>query len=108
VTSTATVEVVATPTALSITPARQSVVAGSTVRYAADVLDQFGQPMASTPPVSWHATKGWIDSNGVYTAPRTPGQYTVGAQVGSLLANVLVTVLAPDRRTPRRGGYVPS
>jgi regulation of enolase protein 1 (concanavalin A-like superfamily) len=108
VTSTVTVQVVATPAALRVTPAGQSVVAGSTLRYAVQVLDQFDQPIASPTPVSWHATKGWIDFNGVYTAPRTPGQYLVGAQVGTLSANVPVTVLAPDRRTPARAGYIPS
>jgi hypothetical protein len=106
VTSTVTVQVVATPTALRVTPPGASVVAGSTLRYGVEVLDQFGQPMTSARAVTWSATSGSVDANGLYTAPLLPGQYQVRADSGVLSASVPVTVLATDRRTSKRTGYV--
>jgi hypothetical protein len=106
VVSTVTVQVAATPTALRVAPADGSVRASAKRRFTADVLDQFGQPVAPAPAVTWYATAGSVDADGVYTAPRAAGRYLVGAEFGSLSAYVAVTVVDPSRRTPPRSAYV--
>jgi hypothetical protein len=89
-----------------VAPADGRVRPSATRRFTADVLDQFGQPVAPAPAVTWYATAGSVDGDGVYTAPRTAGRYLVGAECGSLSAYVPVTVVDPSRRTPPRSAYV--
>jgi hypothetical protein len=60
-----------------------------------EARDRDGKPVA----VRWEATGGSIDSNGVYTAGKTPGRYTVtatGIDNPDLTATVTVTVVELD------------
>lgn len=60
-----------------------------------EARDRDGKPVA----VRWTATGGSIDSNGVYTAGKTPGRYTVtatGIENPELTATVTVIVVELD------------
>jgi hypothetical protein len=78
---------------LEVTPAGAQVAAGGTQSYTALLV---GQP---TTAVTWSASGGSIDANGVYTAGNVPGTYAVQATSTantSLTASATVTVLAPQ------------
>ncbi len=59
--------------AVSTSPASSSLLTGGTQQFTASVSG------ASNTGVTWSATSGTISSTGFYTAPGTPGTYTVTA-----------------------------
>ena len=100
VTSDVTVQVVSTPTTLGVTPADPVVGTGEELQFAADLLDQFGEPLAAAPPPYWSASGGYVDEAGLYRAPTTPGQYVVVAEAGGFARFVNVTVVRTDVTAP--------
>ena len=93
--SNLTAQVIQTASAISVTAATTSVAANTTDQFTAGNLDQFGNPMAGTPTVTWSIVSGGgsISSTGLLTAPRTSGTVTVRATTpGGLFANSTVTV----------------
>jgi len=76
-TATATVTVY-NPAAVvvSVVPATATLTTGGTLTFAATVANAPGQG------VTWSASGGAITAGGVYTAPATPGTYTVTATSG--------------------------
>ena len=100
VTSDVAVQVVATATSLRVTPAGPVADAGSTVQFAAAVLDQFGAPVLPAPEVLWEASDGTITPAGAYAVPAAPGEYYVGAQAGGMFEMITLTALAVDATPP--------
>lgn len=87
VSSTATITV--KPVTVNLSPAAQTVPAGSTIQfsYSADYGD-----------LNWTATAGTVSPLGVYTPPAAPGTYTVTATSSvnsSYFARATVTVVSP-------------
>ena len=73
-TASATVNVyTAAAVAVSVTPTTKTLITGGTVTFAAIVTN------APSQAVTWTASSGTITSGGVYTAPATPGTYTITA-----------------------------
>src|SRR5208337_4358577 len=52
-TDTLTVQVVATLTSITVTPASNTLENEATQQFAASALDQFGQPLANAPGIDW-------------------------------------------------------
>ena len=100
VTSTVTVQVVATATTLRVGPAPAVVGTGGELQFTADVLDQFTNPVVPAPLVLWGASGGDVSASGLFRAPAEPGQYMVAAQVGALTEVLDVTVVPSDTTAP--------
>jgi hypothetical protein len=94
---TLVVSVIATPTALAMSPTTATVVVGATQTFSAVLSDQFGQPILAT--VSWNCTgAGNIDPNGVFTAGASAGYATLTAQSGDLQSQA--TIYVTDNTPP--------
>jgi hypothetical protein len=103
VTSTVNVTVNAVLTAVSVTPAAATLEPGGTFSFSSAALDQFGQPMATAPAMTWTASGGGtVSSAGVFTAgASTGGPFDVTATCGTLSAKAAVTIsAAPMDQTP--------
>ena len=98
--SSVSVQVVPTATALRVSPAGPMVAAGQTLQMSAALVDQFGQPVIPAPVVNWYAESGTIDGNGLFTAPSTPGRYRVAADGGGFMEIVEVDVVEVDLTAP--------
>jgi hypothetical protein len=93
-TAAATVAVYA-PASVTVTvsPATKTLLAGASVTFTAAVAN------APSNAVTWSATGGTITSSGAYTAPATPGTYTVTATstwAGTTPGTATVTVKSLD------------
>ncbi len=95
-TSSVTVVVAQTPTALTVSPATATVTTGQTQQFAAAVSDQFGSPIAGA-PVTWSvpSAAGSVSAGGLFAAGVTAGTYTVTATGGTATGSAAVTVAAP-------------
>ena len=60
VTSSVPVEVVATPTTVTVNPTAIALPVATKARFTAAVADQFGLPMATQPPVQWSVEGGGV------------------------------------------------
>lgn len=85
-TSSLLVRVLPEAASISIMPSSASLPFGSSVSFAATLLDQFGNPMAQQPAFfNWSATGGGvIDEVGVFMATQPGENYAVVASTGSL------------------------
>lgn len=99
VSANVSVTVAQTATNISVTPGTASVAAGAKQQFAAKVLDQFHNPLASQPTLTWSASGGSVTTTGLFTAPSTSGSYTISAKSGSLTGTATATVQANS------GGY---
>lgn len=85
------VTVVPTATGLVMTPATVTIADGATRIFVANVVDQFGQPLAEQPTIAWSLTGlGTIDAGGVYQAPAT-GSGTDTISVSASVAGATLT-----------------
>jgi len=95
VTSSATVNVNQTFTAITVSPASASVNVGTTQQFTASASDQFGTALSTQPLFSWTVSGGgMISASGLFTAGSgAGGPYIVTASSGgkSRTANVTVT-----------------
>jgi parallel beta-helix repeat protein len=92
-----------TPSDLSIVvlPGAADLEPSQTTRFFADVRDADGRPL--TRAVTWEATGGSIDANGIYVAGAADGDYTVRAWSGSeWFASALIRIRkrSPTNPTP--------
>jgi hypothetical protein len=93
-----TVEVVATPEKIEVTPSFAVVKGNGSHKFAAKTLDQFGQPFASAVAFSWSTgSAGELGSDGTFTARGVPGTFSVIASQGALRGAGAVRV---DTRAP--------
>jgi hypothetical protein len=86
-----------TLTSIVLTPGDPSVAHSNTYQLAAVALDQFGNPMATQPSLTWAVTggsgNGTVTSGGLYTAPSSgAGPFTVTATASSIAGSATVTV----------------
>jgi hypothetical protein len=91
--TTATVTVEQTPTALALTPATATVSSRATQQFTAAVTDQFGKSI-SNPAVIWASSGlGSVSTTGLYTAPAAgAGSATITATSGSVANTAAVTI----------------
>ena len=106
-TQTVTFVVNQTPTSITAQPLSATITAGTTQQFLAAVNDQFGDPLATQPTITWTKTSGTgtITAGGLYTAPNAPGSALLSATGDGLTtAGVNVTVV---RRSSDRcdGGF---
>ncbi|HYE07011.1 MAG TPA: immunoglobulin domain-containing protein [Planctomycetota bacterium] len=94
VTSSIPVSVAATLSAVAVTPASASVVAGGTRAFAASARDQFAAALATQPAFTWTASGGGtISTAGLFTAGATAGgPFTVTAATGGKSGTAAITV----------------
>ena len=92
--TTATVTVVQTPTALSLSPTTATVVDRATKQFAATVTDQFGMAI-SNPAVTWTSSGlGSVSTTGLYAAPASgTGSAMVTATSASAAKTADVTIV---------------
>jgi hypothetical protein len=96
---------------LSLTPQAVSVDVGSTQQFTVSATLSTGETVAS-PAVTWVATGGTVDGNGIYTAGTVPGLYAVTATCacGLVAASDVTVALAPPPPSGPRpnepAGYV--
>ncbi|MFN2384611.1 MAG: nitrous oxide reductase family maturation protein NosD [Gemmatimonadota bacterium] len=93
----------ATPEVVSVNvvPGVAALEASDSLRFFADIRDQSGR--AITTPVSWQATGGTINGQGVYVAGAAPGEYEVRAiSIGQLIgaARIRIEALRNPRPVP--------
>jgi MYXO-CTERM domain-containing protein len=101
-TSAVTVTVVATASAVTVSPQMAAVTAGQTQQFTADVADQFGAPLLPPPAIAWSvAGGGAVDMGGLFTAGVTPGgPFTLTAGAGAVQGTASITVMAAPDTTP--------
>ncbi|MEO6753646.1 MAG: S8 family serine peptidase [Chthoniobacteraceae bacterium] len=94
-TATDTVDVVVDPvaTSVAVTPPTVTIGYGGTQAFGASVLDQFSDPLAVQPAVTWSASGGGsISAGGTFTAQTVGGPYTISATSGTISGTASVTV----------------
>ena len=101
VTSTVNVTVNQTLTAISVSPATATVTSGATRQFAAQGLDQFGNPLATQPAFTWSVGTGagTVTSSGLYTAPATSGSATVQAAASGVVGSASVAITSSSSQT---------
>lgn len=105
-TSSVDVTVNQTLTSVSVSPSSAGLNPGATQQFTATALDQFNDPLATQPTITWSLdplSAGTIDANGLYTAPNFSGQATVRATANLLYsstASVTITNSPPAIVTP--------
>ncbi|MBD3239377.1 MAG: hypothetical protein GF331_02240 [Chitinivibrionales bacterium] len=94
-TVTCTVRGAPVASALSLSPAEAVVTVGGTLTLTATVLDQFGDPMAPQPSVTWSVSPldGTSISGGVLTAGQTLGTATVTAAAAGFTETAQVEIV---------------
>jgi hypothetical protein len=93
-TSDVTVTVNQTLTSIVISPGSVTVSPGASQQFTAQARDQFGNPLAVQPGMTWSVPSGGgtISTAGLYQAPATPGSATVRAANGSINGTATVTI----------------
>ena len=90
---TVTVQQTSAGTGLRIDPASTSMVVSASRSFGAFSVDQFGDPILSTPrTVTWSTDLGSITSAGIFTAPATVGTATIQAVDGGDNTTAIVTI----------------
>ena len=97
--TTATVTVEQTPSAIGLTPATATVAVSSGQQFTATVTDQFGNAI-SNPAVTWTLSGlGSVSATGLYTAPtHGMGGATVTATSGAAAQTATVTIAEASPR----------
>jgi hypothetical protein len=96
VTSSVTVVVSPTLSRIALTPAAATLAPGAGQQLAAAGFDQFGNPLAGLPGLTWSTSAGLITPGGLFTAPGAPASATVTAASGSVKGTATVTVSTSD------------
>ncbi len=99
--SNVSVTVASTLTALSVTPATTSLIAGGTQLFSATGVDQFGANYAAALTPTWSVSGGGtIAASGMFTAGSAAGgPFTVTATSGSITGTAQVSVTAQQPPT---------
>ena len=110
-TSSVSVTVNQTLTAIAVSPPAASLNAGGTQQFTATGKDQFGVALAAQPTFTWGTTAGTISAGGLLTAPTTSvSSGTVTASSGTVngtatfaVGNAAPTVATAAAATPFSG-----
>jgi uncharacterized repeat protein (TIGR02543 family) len=100
-TSTVNVRVLETPEFI-VTPETALLSVGDTLQFTANVLDQFGTPLATQPsPITWSTNGGGtISTVGLFSAANAGGPYTItasgGGESGTAEVNINATKAGID------------
>jgi hypothetical protein len=95
-TSSITVVVTQVLTSIAVIPPVPGVGGGQSVQLAVSASDQFGNPMSSSPSVTWTVVSGGggVTPAGVFTAPAAGGIVNVKATTGSISATGNIDTVA--------------
>ena len=95
--SSVSVTVNQTLTSITVSPASTAVPVGSTQKFAATAVDQFGNPFSAPPTFGWSVSGGGtIDSTGLFTAGAAAGgPFTITATSGGLSGTASITLHQP-------------
>lgn len=92
-TSSVSVTVDQTATALNLSPSNVILAGGGTQQFTASIVDQFGIALAAQPSVSFSSSgSGSINATGLYTATQSDGGASITATSGSLTSNASVLI----------------
>lgn len=85
-----------------ISPATVNVTVNASQTFSSQAFDQFGQPMASLPTLTWTVTGGGsINSAGLFTAGSAAGgPFTVRAQSGAVTGTATLSVTVSGNNAP--------
>jgi hypothetical protein len=113
VTSSVNVTVNQTLTSIVVTPSAVTLVDGARQQFAAQALDQFGQPLAAQPTLTWSKVSGIgsITKSGLYTAPsKGRGTAVVQAKADGKVgqANITIVPRGGSARVHVRGKRTPA
>jgi len=81
-------------TTIVVTPDSATVNVGDSQPFTAQGQDQFGSDIGSS--ITWSATGGTIDVNGLYTAGAIEGSFIIKATDGVLESIITITVIAAN------------
>ena len=76
---------------LTGTASQVTITRGGTEQFSASATDQFGNAMTAS--LTWTATGGTVDSNGLFTAGSTLGAYGVTAASGTINGSASGTII---------------
>ena len=91
-TSSVTVPVDAELDAVTVSPGTATVAVNGALLFTAVALDQFGNPLAPQPAISWNASAGTIAEDGSYAAPGSATTVAVTAASGPVAGTASVAV----------------
>lgn len=82
---------------LYVTPKSLTLLPGATTQCVASAMDTGWYPMDTLPgDVTWSSADNAVSASGLFTAPGTPGVYTVSAESGGVTGSTHINVLQPD------------
>jgi aryl-phospho-beta-D-glucosidase BglC (GH1 family) len=89
-----------TLTSIAVSPSMASLVTGSSQQFTAQAEDQFDDPLANQPSLTWSATAGSITPGGLYVAPSTSGTAQVQASRGGISGLTNLTIASQSVQSP--------
>ncbi len=94
ITDTVSLTVQQTLTSLTVSPATQTLNENGTQQFTATAFDQFNNPMAVQPAITWSKLSGIgaVNSTGNYTAPAAAGSATLQAAAGAVTTTATITI----------------
>lgn len=85
------------PGSLYVTPKSLTLLPGASTQCTVSTMDTGWYPMDELPgDVTWSSAENAVSASGVFTAPASPGVYTVTAESGGITGSTNITVLQPD------------
>ena len=110
VTSSVSLTVNQTFTAISVLPANQFIYVSQSQQFTATALDQFGAAMAAQPTFTWSVASGvgTISSSGLFSSPSASGTATISAASGSVSGTTGITVLSQTPAISTAASATPS
>lgn len=85
------------PGSLYVTPKSLTLLPGATTQCTVSAMDTGWYPMDELPgEITWSSPEGAVSASGLFTAPQTPGVYTVTAESSGVTGSTRIHVLQAD------------
>lgn len=82
---------------LYVTPKSLTLLPGATTQCTVSAMDTGWYPMDTLPgDITWSSLENTVSASGLFTAPSTPGVYTVSAESGGVTGSTNINVLQAD------------
>lgn len=82
---------------LYVTPKSLTLLPGATTQCTVSAMDTGWYPMDTLPgDITWSSPENTVSASGLFTAPSTPGVYTVSAESGGVTGSTNINVLQAD------------
>ncbi|MEY4568445.1 MAG: hypothetical protein RLY14_3415, partial [Planctomycetota bacterium] len=95
-----TINVSSAVSRIEIKESPKDILVDGTVKFKAVGFDQFGKEMTGAIPLTWSASRGSINSHGVFNAPSTTGSVNIGVRSGTAVAGITLQVVSSQTVSP--------